>query len=42
MWRQKKYKKMQEVEKEEKMQKEESMEKMPKNLWKMQWFRYPN
>ena len=42
MWRQKKYKKMQEVEKEEKMQKEESMEKMPKNLWKMRWFRYPN
>ena len=41
MWRQKEYKKMQEVEKEEKMQKEESMEKMPKNLWKMRWFRYP-
>ena len=35
MWRQKKYKKMQEVEKEEKMQKEESMEEMLANLWQM-------
>ena len=42
MWRQKEYKKMQEVEKEEKMQKEESMEKMLKDMWKMRWFRYPN
>ena len=42
MWRQKEYKKMQEVEEEEEMQKEESMEKMLKDVWKMRWFRYPN
>ena len=40
MWRQKKDKKMQEVEKEEQMQKEESMEKVLTNLWQMP--RYPN